>query len=66
MELIGLIYLEPLLQAARDHTTFQDRAILTTLNHTVNELNTLILQRFLGALRTYWSIDSTDIAKSKT
>ena len=60
LELISLIYPDALLQTNRDYAAFRDRAILTTRNSTVNELNTLILQKFPGALRTYRSIDSTD------
>jgi hypothetical protein len=66
LNLIDIIYPETLLQAHWDCAAFRDRAILTTLNHTVNELNVLMLQRFPGNLQTYRSVDSTDIAETET
>lgn len=60
--LINSVYPPELLaQAGRDTAAFQGRAILTTLNRTVTELNTLILSRFLGALQTYNSIDAVEV-----
>jgi hypothetical protein len=59
--LIDTVYPPPLLaQATRDTAAFRGRTILTTLNRTVTELNTLILSRFPGALRTYDSIDAVE------
>jgi ATP-dependent DNA helicase PIF1 len=49
-----------LLRAATDPSAFRGRCLLTTLNTTVAELNTHILRRLPGQLRTYRSIDSLD------
>jgi hypothetical protein len=49
-----------LLRAATDPSAFRGRCLLTTLNTTVVELNTHILGRLPGQLRTYRSIDSLD------
>ena len=60
-DLIDLIYPpDLLLRAATDPSTFRGRCLLTTLNTTVTELNTHILQRLPGPLQTYRSIDSLD------
>lgn len=40
---------------------FQERAILSTLNATVTQLNQTILQWFLGVLWTYNAVNSADV-----
>lgn len=62
LDLINQIYpIDLLLRSVTDHTIFHKRAILSTLNRTVTELNTILLDRFPGELRTYSSIDSADV-----
>ena len=62
LDLIRQIYSPEILsQSITDLDTFKDRVILSALNQSVIELNHLILGRFPGVLRTYNSIDSTDI-----
>lgn len=60
--LIDQIYPEPLLtQAISNFDVLNGRAILTTLNTSVTELNTLILSRVRSDSRTYLSVDSADV-----
>ena len=66
MNLIDIIYPQSLLQRPDDYTSFRDRAILTTRNCIVHELNSLILTRFPGALRSYRSVDTTDVNESES
>ena len=60
--MIEAIYPPALLaRAVVNSTVFERRAILSTLNRTVTELNIVVLDRFPGVLRTYYSIDSADV-----
>ena len=60
--LIRNIYPPEILQRpVTDLTTFKGRVILSALNQSVTELNYIILSSFPGSLRTYDSIDSTDL-----
>jgi ATP-dependent DNA helicase PIF1 len=64
MDLISFIFPDKLLaRPVTDRSTFQGRMILSPLNQSVTELNYIILARFPGVLRTYNSIDSTDLGK---
>jgi len=61
-DLINHIYpQERLLRAPRDYQAFRGRAILSTLNDTVRELNQTILNMFPGQERTYLAVDSADV-----
>jgi len=60
--LIDTIYPSDVLtQALTDPSVFKGKAILSTLNKSVTDLNSTILNRFPGALQTYHSIDSADV-----
>jgi hypothetical protein len=61
-DLINHVYpRERLLRAPRDYQAFRGRAILSTLNDTVRELNQTILDMFPGQERTYLAVDSADV-----
>jgi hypothetical protein len=62
IDLINRIYpRERLLRAPRDYQAFRGRAILSTLNDTVRELNQKILDMLPGQERTYFAVDSADV-----
>ena len=64
-DLINAVYPLTVLQAAsQDRSWFRSRALLTTLNSTVKELNSTILPRYPGALKTYLSTDTADTSES--
>jgi hypothetical protein len=59
------VYLrERLLQTTYNYQAFRGHAILSTLNNTVRELNTTILNTFPGKDQTYLAVDSADINKA--
>jgi hypothetical protein len=59
------VYLrERLLQATYDYQAFRKRAILSTFNNTVRELNTTILDTFSDKDQTYLAVDSADVNKA--
>jgi ATP-dependent DNA helicase PIF1 len=61
-DLINHVYpRERLLQATYDYQAFHGHAILSTLNDTVRELNTTILDTFPGEDQTYLAVDSADV-----
>ena len=61
-DLINHVYpRERLLQAPCDYQAFSGRAILSTLNDTVRELNQTILDMLPGQERTYFAVDSADV-----
>jgi hypothetical protein len=61
-DLINYVYLRKrLLRALYNYQAFSGRAILSTLNDTVCELNQTILDIFPGQERTYFVVDSADI-----
>lgn len=67
IDLIRKIYSSDLLlRSVTDCKVFQKRAVLSTLNRTVTELNTIVLSQFPGDLRTYHSIDTADINKESS
>jgi hypothetical protein len=64
-DLINHVYLrERLLQATYDYQAFCEHTILLTLNNTVCELNTTILDTFPGKDQTYLAVDLADINKA--
>ena len=61
-DLINHVYpQERLLRAPGDYQAFCGRAILSTRNDTVRELNRTILNIFPGQERTYLAVDSADV-----
>jgi hypothetical protein len=52
-------------QARQDSAFFQDRAILTTRNDTVAQINDCILERMAGDTRTYEATDSVDVGEGE-
>jgi PIF1-like helicase len=61
-DLINYIYSrERLLRALYNYRAFSGRAILSTLNNTVRELNQTILDILPGQERIYFAVDSADI-----
>jgi hypothetical protein len=59
MNLISYVYPGDLLsQAAINPLTFHGRCLLTILNTIITELNTIIIGRLPGQIRTYQFIDS--------
>lgn len=66
LDLIQKIYpAEILLRSPADRHVFRGRVILSTLNQAVVELNHIVLRRFPGQLRTYNSVDSTDLEEGE-
>lgn len=64
-DLIYSVYPPDLLsRAITDPLAFHGRCLLTTLNTTVGELNTQIIQLLPGVIRTYQSVDSQDTDKA--
>lgn len=62
LRLINSIYPPELLSAAvRDYNALRGRALLSTLNASVWELNDLIFDRFPGTAFTFNSVESTDL-----
>ena len=68
--LVQAVYPPEVIQSAmsgsrvRDINVFTDRAILTTKNAVVTELNALILSRTEGSGRVYYSVDTADVNDS--
>jgi hypothetical protein len=64
-ELLNKVYPIPLLaQAVTDYTIFRGRAILSTKNAIVTELNEAVSQAFPGRSRTYLAVNSADVNDS--
>jgi len=52
-------------QAHEDSAFFHDRAILTTRNDTVAQINDCILERMARETRTYEATDSVDVGEGE-